>query len=117
MKGRILFAIALLAASAVAAGKSYTLTLLGTDTVGTTAFKPGSYRMEVGDQKLVIHNGKQTTEVPVKVETNDSRYPETTVRVEMVNGMRKVSEIHLGGTKTRLVLSEGAGGSNPASLR
>jgi hypothetical protein len=111
MRGRLLLAMALLAIGAMAATKSYTLTLLGTDTVGNTEFKPGTYRMDVSDQKLTIHNGKRTTEVPVKVETGDSRYAETTVRVEVVNGVRRVSEIHLGGTKTRLVLGEGSGSS------
>ena len=119
MRGKILLAMALAAVGAAAATKSYSLTLFGPDTVGNTELKQGTYRIEVSDQKLVIHNGKQATEVPVKVETNGARYPETTVRLEVVNGVRRVSEIHLGGTRTRLVLGEGSGasGSTPAGLR
>jgi hypothetical protein len=91
---------------ALAGTKSYTVTLYEPATIGGTEFKAGSYRVDVGDQKAVIHNGNKTSEVPVKVEENPSRYNQTTVRLTNENGKYRVDEIHLGGSKTKLVLNE-----------
>jgi hypothetical protein len=64
--------------------------------------------VDVTDQKAVIHNGRETSEVPVKVEQNPSRYAQTTVRMTNENGKYRVDEIHIGGSKTKLVLNEAA---------
>ncbi len=111
MKGKVLLVCALVALSAAAANKSYTVTLFETATIGGTELKPGSYRMEVGDQKAIIRNGKATTEVPVKVETNGSKYATTTVRLSHENGQYRVEEILLGGTKTKLVVNANSNAS------
>jgi hypothetical protein len=106
MKAKVLLVFAL-AGLAVAAGKSYTVTLFDRATIGNTELKPGSYKVEVSDQKAVIRNGKETTEVPVRIETNGSKYPVTSVKLSQQNGQYRLEEIHLGGTTTRLVLNEG----------
>ena len=112
MKGKVLLVCALAALSAAAANKSYTLTLFEPATIGGTELKPGSYKVEIGDQKAVIHNGKATSEVPVKVETNNgSKYSTTSVKINHENGQSRVEEIHLGGTNTRLVLNESSNAS------
>lgn len=110
MKGKILLIFAL-AGLSFAGTKSYTVTLYQPSTIGNTELKAGSYKVDVLDQKAVIHNGKTTTEVPVKVETNESKYADTTVRFNTEGGKYRVEEIHLGGTKTKLVLNESGGGS------
>jgi hypothetical protein len=107
MKGRFLFLFAL-AGLAFAGTKSYTVTLYQPSTIGNTELRAGSYKVEVMDQKAIIHNGKTTSEVPVKVEANDSKYAQTTVRFSTDNGKYRVQEIHLGGTNTKLVLDESA---------
>jgi len=91
--------------------KSYTVTLYEPATFGGTELKPGSYKVEVIDQKAVIHNGKETSEAPVKVEENASRYAQTTVRLIRDNGKYRVDEIHVGGSKTKLVLNEASSAS------
>lgn len=108
MKGKFLFIFAL-AGLALAGSKSYTVTLYQPSVVGNTELKAGSYKVDVLDQKVVIHNGKTTSEVPVKIETNDSKYADTTVRFNTESGKYRVQEIHLGGTKTKLLL-DGSGG-------
>ena len=105
MRGRFLFAFAVLAL-AIASAKSYTINLFEPAKVGNTELKAGEYRVEVVDQKAVIRNGKIESEVPVKVETAPNKFSTTSVVYGEENGMRMVREIHLGGTNTKLVLSE-----------
>ena len=104
---KLLFVCAL-AGLAFAATRSYTFTLYETAMVGGTELKPGSYKVDVDDQKAVIHNGKEKSEVPVKIEQNPSRYIQTSVRLTSENGKYRVDEIHIGGSKTKLVLNEGS---------
>lgn len=103
--------VCVFAGMALAASKSYTFTLYEPATVGGTELKPGSYKVDVTEQKAILHNGKQTSELPVKVEENPSRYLQTTVRLVNENGKYRVEEIHIGGSKTKLVLNESASAS------
>jgi hypothetical protein len=112
MKGRFLLVCAVGVLAAAAASKSYTVTLYETATIGGAELKPGSYKVDVGEQKAVIHNGKSTSEVPVKVETNASKYLTTSVKVNHENGQSRVEEIHIGGTATKLVLGETSNASS-----
>lgn len=105
MKRRILFSFAV-AGLAVASARSYTVNLYQPALVGNTQLKPGEYRVEVVDQKAVFRNGKIESQTPVKVEDNDSKYGSTTVRFSNGDGKMHIQEIHLGGTKTKLVFSE-----------
>lgn len=91
---------------AFASAKSYTVTLFQPATVGAVQLKPGDYRVDVVDRKVVIRSGKLEATSPVTVETSDTRYRTTTVRFENSNGTLRIQEIRLGGTSTRLVLSE-----------
>lgn len=110
MKGKFLLIFAL-AGLALAGTKSYTVTFYQPSIIGNTELKAGSYKVDVLDQKAVIHNGRTTSEVPVKVEMNDSKYADTTVRFKTEGGKYHVQEIHLGGTKTKLLLDESGGAS------
>jgi len=44
-------------------------------------------------------------EVPVKVETAEKKFGDTVIGYAMENGKSVISEIRLGGTKTRLVFA------------
>ena len=63
-------------------------------------------RVEVVDRKVVITKGDVRAESPVTVATVDKKYPTTLVLVSHEGGKAKIQEIRLGGTKTKLVLSE-----------
>jgi hypothetical protein len=91
---------------AVASAKTYTVNLYQTAKFGNTELQAGTYTVEVKDAKAIIRNGKVLGEAPVKVETGDQKYSATTVRFDTGNGQMKIEEIRLGGTKSKLILSE-----------
>jgi len=95
-----------IAALAAAGTKSYSFELFEPALLGATALAPGEYRLEVADQKALIRNGKFHDEAPVKVETADMKYRTTAVRFTTGDGKMHIQEIHVGGTKMKLVFSE-----------
>jgi len=105
MKKKLLLAISV-AALAMAATKSYSVELYQPAMLGGTPLSPGTYRVDITDQTAVVRNGKVHGEAPVKVEMADSKYSTTTVRFSNGDGKMHIQEIHIGGTKTKLVFSE-----------
>ena len=89
---------------AVAATHSYTVTLFEKATFGTTELAPGTYKLEVADQKVIIHQGKTQSESAVKIEEGATRFDNTSVRLGNKDGKVCIEEIHLGGTKTKLIV-------------
>ena len=106
MMRKVLLSFGLVALTAVAGAKSYTVSLLVPTMIGSDEFKAGDYTLEIIDQKAVIRNGKLHGEFPVKVEENSSRYGVTSVRYSNGDGKMHVQEIHLGGTNKKLVFGE-----------
>jgi hypothetical protein len=53
-----------------------------------------------------MRNGKIDAEAPVKVETAAAKFAVTSMLLSEKNGRLHVSEIRLGGTKTKLVFSD-----------
>jgi hypothetical protein len=104
MKKVVLFAC-LLAGMAFASAKSYVVTFFEPAMIGNTQLKPGDYKFEIQDQKIVIKHGKDVTEASIKVETGDSKYASTSVRYGNADGKNKVEEIRVGGTNMKLVLN------------
>jgi hypothetical protein len=90
----------------LASAKSYAVKLFVPAMAGNTQLKPGEYQVEVVDQKAVMRNGKVESETPVKVETNDAKYATTTVKFLDDGGKMRIQEIHLGGTKTKLIFEQ-----------
>ncbi|HTS64722.1 MAG TPA: hypothetical protein VMH28_22015 [Candidatus Acidoferrales bacterium] len=84
---------------------TYKVTLSQPTIVKGQELKPGDYRLNVGDQKVTIVNGKQSVEVPVKVESVDQKFDSTSVRYTGTE-KPKITEIRLGGTKTKLVFND-----------
>jgi hypothetical protein len=91
---------------AVASAKTYTIDLLQPAVLGNMQLDPGTYKVDVVDQKAVITNGRMHGEAPVKVETADTKYSTTTVRFSNADGKMHLQEIHVGGSKTKLVFAE-----------
>jgi len=50
----------------------------------------------------MIKGAKTSVETPVKMEENDSKFSDTSVRYTNADGQYKLSEIRLGGTKTKV---------------
>jgi hypothetical protein len=107
MKTKLVLSAAAFAALAMAAGKTYNVKLFEPAMVGNTELKAGEYRVEVNDRTAVIKSGKVVQEAPVKVETADSKYDNTTVRLS-TGAKPHIQEIRIGGTKTKLVFEDRA---------
>lgn len=93
---------ATLALATAGAATSYTVTFFEPVVVNGTTLKAGEYKVEVDSDKAIIKRGKAVAESPVKVESNDSKYRSTTVRLAGT----QVEEIRVGGTRTKLVFEK-----------
>ena len=97
----------LLAALGIASAKTYDVSFNQAVTVAGTELKAGGYRLDLAGDKVVITNGKQSVESPVKVEQGDRKYGSTLVQLtNAASGKFLIQEIDLGGTKTKLVFSD-----------
>ena len=94
----------LVAGLAVAAAHTYTVTLFEKATFGGTELAPGAYKIEVADQKAILHLGKTQSESAVKIEEAAAKYGTTSIRLTNKDGKMRIEEIHLGGTKTKLIV-------------
>jgi hypothetical protein len=102
MKHKILIAIAAFGLS-IASAKTYHVKLYQPTNVGGTELKAGEYKMDIAGDKVTLTNGKQTGEAHAKVEQNERKYDTNSVRYA---GGNRISEIHVGGTNMKLVISE-----------
>ena len=91
---------------AIASAKTYSLNLMTPAVLGGTELQPGEYRLEVADQKAVIRAGKVEVQAAVKVETASAKYSRTSVLLAESGGKMRIAEICIGGTTTKLVLSQ-----------
>ncbi|HWD00699.1 MAG TPA: hypothetical protein VG456_28275 [Candidatus Sulfopaludibacter sp.] len=107
MLRKIVFSFAVLGL-ALASAKSFQVNLSTPALAGNTELKAGNYEVSVSGQNAVIRGSKVDNQVPVKVETVDRKYDETSVKYSLASGKKQIQEIHLGGTKTKLVFSEAA---------
>ncbi|SPF48455.1 conserved exported hypothetical protein [Candidatus Sulfopaludibacter sp. SbA4] len=86
-------------------GGNYKITLLQPSVVKGTVLKAGEYRLNVGAEKVTIVNGKDSIDVPVKIENVDKKFDSTAIRYTEEGGKAAISEIRLGGTKTKLIFN------------
>lgn len=105
MKTKLVLCLAV-AGLVVANAKSFSLSLYQSATLGRTELKAGQYQIELDGQKAVVKRGKMRAEAPVTVETADKKYDTTSIVINRADGKEKIQEIHLGGTKTRLMVAE-----------
>jgi len=98
----VLFAIG---AFVLAAAETYKVTLFQPTVVQGKELKPGSYKLGLKDNVLVIANGKESVETTVKVETTAQKFDTTSIRYATGEGKYSIQEIRLGGTKTKLILN------------
>ena len=108
MVKKSILAFATLALAVASAASSYSVTFYQPVVVNGQTLKAGDYKVQYNADKATIQQGKNVTEVPVKVETNTDKYAATTVRL---NGTQ-IEEIRLGGTKTKLVFEKTGAGTN-----
>jgi hypothetical protein len=105
----LILAVSALIASAgtVPAVGHYTITIFEPAAVQGTVLQPGEYHLTLADTKLTItpENRKHPLDLKVKVETQDRKFEGTSVQLDTVSGKSVITEIRLGGTKTKLILN------------
>jgi len=86
----------------------YHVTFVKAATVNHTELKAGDYKIAVGDANATITPaaGGTPVVVPVKIETGAVKYDGTAVTYESRDSKNMVSEIDLGGSKTKLVFAQ-----------
>jgi len=89
-----------------AAASSYHIKIADPTWVGTTELKAGEYEVRVDGDKVTFKQGKTVIAVAAKIETNASKFPDTLIDVKTINGQAKMQELDLGGTKSKIVLSD-----------
>ncbi len=102
----VLFAIGLIAGSAYA-DQSYRITLGSVSKIGDIEFKPGEYRLVVDAPKVRLTglNGGKTVEFEAKVEEAPTKNDYTAIQSTSVEGVNKITEIRIGGSKTRIAFN------------
>jgi hypothetical protein len=106
---RILVVFALLAVvvafagTVPAPGGSYKITFTQPSVLKGVEFKAGDYRLSILADKVTITSGKNVVDVAAKVETGETKFDTTAIRYVTEAGKAKVSEIRVGGTKTRVL--------------
>ena len=88
------------------AASSYHVKIADPTWVGTTELKPGEYEVKVDGDKVTFKLGKNVIAVTAKVETSAAKYSDTQMDIRSENGQAKLRELDLGGTKSKIVLSD-----------
>jgi len=102
MLKKLILAFAILALGSASAA-NYKVQIFQPSVVKGTQLKPGEYKVNVQNDKVTITGQQQSVEVTVKVENSEKKFDTTVIRYSQENGKSTISEIRLGGTKTRLV--------------
>ncbi len=86
-------------------GPTYRVTLTKAAMVNGTELKPGEYKLNVVSDKMTLSSAKQSVEVGVKMENAEEKFQHTAIRYTEENGKAVISEIRVGGTKTKLIFN------------
>src|SRR5580692_8967593 len=90
------------------AASTYHIRIADPTWVGQTQLKAGEYDVKVDGDKVTFKSGKNIVAVAAKVETNTVKFADTQMDIKTENGQAKLRELDLGGTKSKIVLSESA---------
>ena len=102
---KLVVCLGLVVVAWASAAKPYEVNFNNSALVAGTELQAGVYSVDIAGDKAMIHGKKQSVEAPVKVQESDQKFSATTVQYKMVDGKYRVDEIHLGGTKMKLIFS------------
>ena len=108
---KFVFAFTILAIVATFAGTPSAKLPVAHDTLNKpaivhgTALKAGDYRLTIDASKVTFLIDKDSREISAKVETGDKKYDVTEVQYDGVGNQATITEIRLGGTKTKLLFN------------
>jgi hypothetical protein len=105
MLKKFVLAFAILSIAVASAAGNYRITLNQPSVVNGNQLKAGEYRLNVTESKVTIANGKDSVEIPAKVENNETKFETTAIRYTEEGGKQNITEIRIGGTKTKVVFN------------
>jgi hypothetical protein len=88
------------------AASTYHVRIADPTWVGQSELKPGEYEVKIDGDKVTFKQGKNVVAVTAKVETNAAKYSDTQMDVKTENGQAKLRELDLGGTKSKIMLTD-----------
>jgi hypothetical protein len=88
------------------AASSYHVKIADPTWVGTTKLKPGEYEVKIDGDKVTFTQGKNVVAAAAKVEVNASKFADTQMDIRTENGQAKLRELDLGGTKSKIMLTD-----------
>lgn len=68
-----------------------------------TPLAPGEYRVTLDNDKATFVSGKVSLTVDVKVENQEKKFDTTAIRFVEQAGKQNITEIRIGGSKTKLL--------------
>ncbi len=107
---KLLLTAITLALGVASAASTYRFTLQEPATFNGKALQPGDYKIQVEGDKATLKVGKSVVEAPAKLETAERKYSTTTISFDSVGPGKSITEIHVGGTKERIIIM----GAHPA---
>lgn len=110
MKKFLLLIVPLALTVASAEDNTYRFTLQEPATLNGTPLQPGDYKIHLEGDKAIVKIGKTVVEAPAKLQTAEHKFTATSIDFDSVNNKPAISEIHLGGTTTRIIFSGTAAG-------
>lgn len=90
--------------TAASAEETYRITVPSTSKIGVAEFPAGEYKITVGSPKIALTELKtgKLIELEAKVESVEKKFPTTEIHSKKVDGVSQISEIRIGGSKTRI---------------
>jgi hypothetical protein len=107
----ILLGFATIALAVASAASTYNITFYQPVMLNGTELKAGDYTLELKDNSALIKQGDSVTEAPVTVRTAGKSYDRNIVRLEH----RRVEEIGIAGTNTRILFDKTPNATTKAS--
>jgi|SRR5579862_4440277 len=101
MSKRAALLFSVLSLAAAGAANSFRVDFYQPTVVNGTAFKTGEAKLEIKENKAVLHQGKTTAEAAVKIEENKNKYLYTTVGYKE-GADHQIKDICVAGTTTHI---------------
>jgi hypothetical protein len=105
---KLMLGVCVFALGIATAASTYHVKIADPTWVGGTQLKPGEYEVKVDGDKVTFKQGKNVIAVAAKVETNASKFSDTQMDIKTENGQAKLRELDLGGTKSRIMMTDSA---------
>jgi hypothetical protein len=101
MTKRFILLFSVISLAVASAGNAFKIDLYQPTMVSGTSFKVGEAKLEIKDNKAVLHQGKTSAEASVKVEENKAKYIYTTVGYKEGTD-HQIKDICVAGTTTHI---------------